>query len=67
MMFDRNTPALLTRPTSDVKICRGGVTRSIVVGRHAFILPLVRLFALLYLEGSWLGIVNEAAECGWLK
>lgn len=42
-------------PTSDVKVGGGGVARPVVVGGHAFVLALVGLFALLYLESSWWG------------
>lgn len=49
-------------PTSDVEIGGGGVARPVVVGGHTLVLALVRLFALLYLESSWLGTAKGATE-----
>lgn len=46
-------------PTSDVKVGGGGVARPVVVGGHAFVLALVGLFALLYLESSWWGTAKR--------
>ena len=54
--------------TSDVELSRVGVFRSYGVLGHALVLALVRLLALLDVEGSWMELnaiisTSQAASC----
>lgn len=46
-------------PTSHVKVSRGRVAHAFHVRRHALVLPLVGLLAVLNLQGTW---VNETVQ-----
>ncbi len=54
-------------PTSHIKVSRGRVAHAFHIRRHALVLPLVCLLAVLNLQGTWEMITSNKDKKGWGK